>query len=65
MTIVFKAFGIDLTLEDEVDEPSPYDTYNDVSMDRRSLRKLLMIHGFVRWDLEPKMVINMLMMMRI
>ena len=28
MTKVFKAFGIDLTLEDEVDEPSSYDTYN-------------------------------------
>ena len=32
MTRVFKAFGINLTLEDEVEEPSPYDTYNGMSM---------------------------------
>ena len=32
MTKVFKAFSIEFTLDDEVDEPSPYDTYNDMSM---------------------------------
>ena len=32
MIIVFKAFGIDLTLEDEVVESSPYETYNGISM---------------------------------
>ena len=32
MTRVFKAFGIDLTLEDEIVESSPYDTYNEMSM---------------------------------
>ena len=32
MTKVFKAFGMDLTLEDEVEELSPYDTYNGMSM---------------------------------
>ena len=32
MTKVFKAFGIEFTLDDEVDEPSPYETYNDMSM---------------------------------
>ena len=32
MTKVFKAFGIEFTLNDEVEEPSPYDTYKDMSM---------------------------------
>ena len=32
MTKVFKEFGIEFTLDDEVDEPSPYHTYNDMSM---------------------------------
>ena len=32
ITRVFKAFGIKFTLDDEVDEPSPYDIYNDMSM---------------------------------
>ena len=32
MTKVFEAFDIEFTLDDEVDEPSPYDTYNDMSM---------------------------------
>ena len=34
MTKVFKAFGIEFILDDEVDESSPYDTYNDRSMGR-------------------------------
>ena len=32
MIRVFKAFGIEFTLDDEVNEPSPYDTYNDMSI---------------------------------
>ena len=32
MTRVLKAFGIDLTLKGEVEESSPYDTYNRTSM---------------------------------
>ena len=39
MTKVFKAFGIDLTLEDEVEELSPYDTYNGMSMGRMKFEK--------------------------
>ena len=39
MTRVFKAFGIEFTLDDEVDESSPYDTYNDMSMGRVKFQK--------------------------
>ena len=39
MTKVFKAFGIEFTLDDEVDEPSPYDTYNDMSIGRMKFKK--------------------------
>ena len=39
MTRVFKAFDIDSTLEDEVEEPSPYDTYNGMSMGRMKFEK--------------------------
>ena len=31
MTKVLRAFGIDLTLESNVEDPSPYDAYNDQS----------------------------------
>ena len=41
MTRVFKAFGIDLTLEDEVEETSPYDTYNGMSMGRIKFEKVV------------------------
>ena len=41
MTKVFKAFGIEFTLDDEVDEPSPYDTYNDMSMGRMKFEKIV------------------------
>ena len=41
MTRVFKAFGIDLILEDEVEEPSPYDTYNGMSMGRMKFEKVV------------------------
>ena len=41
MTRVFEAFGIDLTLEDEVEETSPYDTYNDMSMGRMKFEKVV------------------------
>ena len=34
MTKVFKAFGIEFTHDDEINESSPYDTYNDMSMGR-------------------------------
>ena len=40
MTKVFNAFGIEFTLDDEVDEPSPYDTYNDMSMERIKFKKV-------------------------
>ena len=33
MTKVFKAFGIEFILDDEVNELSPYDAYNDMSME--------------------------------
>ena len=39
MTREFKTFGIDLTFEDEVEEPSPYDTYNGMSMGRMKFEK--------------------------
>ena len=39
MTKVFNSFGIEFTLDDEVDEPSPYDTYNDMSMGRMKFEK--------------------------
>ena len=39
MTRVFKAFGIYLTLEDEAEEPLPYDTYNGMSMGRMKFEK--------------------------
>ena len=39
MTRVFKAFGIDLTLEDEVVDSSPYNTYNDMSMEQMKFEK--------------------------
>ena len=39
MTKVFKEFGIEFTLDDEVDEPSPYDTYNDMAMGRMKFEK--------------------------
>ena len=38
MTRVFKAFGIEFTLDDEVDEPSLYDTY--MSMGRMEFEKV-------------------------
>ena len=41
MTKVFKEFGIDLTLEDEVEELSPYDTYNGMSMGRIKFEKVV------------------------
>ena len=41
MTKVFKEFGIDLTLEDKVEEPSPYDTYNGMSMGRMKFEKAI------------------------
>ena len=41
MTRIFKAFGIDLTVEDEVEEPSPYDTYNGTSMGRMKFEKVV------------------------
>ena len=39
MTKVFKAFGIEFTLDNEVDEPSPYDTYDDMSMGQMKFDK--------------------------
>ena len=39
MTRVFKAFGIYLTLKDEVEDPSPYGTYNGMSMGRMKFEK--------------------------
>ena len=39
MTKLFKAFGIEFTLDDEVDEPSPYDTYNDMSIGHMKFKK--------------------------
>ena len=39
MTKVFKAFGMEFTLDDEVNEPSPYNTYNDMSMGRMKFEK--------------------------
>ena len=39
MTKVFKAFGINLTLEDEVEEPLPYDIYNGMSMGQMKFKK--------------------------
>ena len=41
MTKVFKAFGIDLTLEDEIEESSPYDTYNRMSMGWMKFKKVV------------------------
>ena len=41
MTRVFKAFCIDLTLDDEGEEPSPYDTYNGMSMGRMKFEKAI------------------------
>ena len=41
MIRVFKAFGIDLTPEDEVEEPSPYDTYNGMSMEWMKFEKVV------------------------
>ena len=38
---VFKAFGIDLTLKDEVEEPLPYDTYYGMSMGRMKFEKVV------------------------
>ena len=39
MTRVFKAFCIEFTLGDEVNEPSPYNTYNDMSMGQMKFKK--------------------------
>ena len=41
MTKVFKLFGIDLTLEDEVEELSPYDTYNGMFMGQMKFEKVV------------------------
>ena len=40
MTRIFKAFGIDLTLED-VEEPSPYNTYNDMFMGHMKFERVV------------------------
>ena len=37
---VFKAFGINLTLESDVEEPSHYKTYNNMSMGRMNFEKV-------------------------
>ena len=39
MTKVFKAFGIEFTLDNEVDESSPYNTYNDMSIGQMNFKK--------------------------
>ena len=41
MTKVFKAFGIEFILDDEVDESSPYDTYNDTSIGWMKFEKVV------------------------
>ena len=40
MTRLFKQFGINLALEVEAEEPSPYDTYNGMSMGRMKFEKV-------------------------
>ena len=39
MSKVFKEFGIEFNLDDEVDDPSPYDTYNDLSLGLMKFKK--------------------------
>ena len=41
MTKVFKEFSIEFTLDEEVDEPSPYNTYNDMSIGRMKFEKAI------------------------
>ena len=41
MTKVFKAFGIEFILDDEVNELSPYDAYNDMSMEQMKFEKVV------------------------
>ena len=62
MTKIFKAFGIDLTLEDEVEEQSPYDTYNGMSMGRMKFEKVVKGSWVHPMEFGAEDVISMLMM---
>ena len=48
MTKLFRAFGIDLTLESDVEEPSPYNTYSDPCMGQIKFEKAA-DGSWVRW----------------